>query len=247
MKFYLGTLFGFVVLVSLGLARQESVLATEFATSLTKATGIRVYVDPRLDDERVTLKGEQSITAGNFEDHMKRFMKALPPGADWAKLHLPPPPAGKEWRAVDVFAYARAHAQLYGTVGATEADTVEILSQKLPPDKAKGVVEVLNLKPVYIVLAGRGSCTGRWNTTYGEMRLVVTRGRVTGTYTSGMGKIEGTLTGDIMRFRWIEGASGGPGVFMLSEDGDSFSGRWGYDDIDQEPGPWTGTRISRTP
>ncbi|MBA3726498.1 MAG: hypothetical protein H0W86_08600 [Armatimonadetes bacterium] len=249
MTFNIRLLLGYAVLVSLGFARQQSILASEFASSLTKATGIGLYLDPRADSLRVTVTSDPKVTAQNFEDHVQRLAKALPQGSSWAKLHLPPAPKDKVWKAADVIAYARSQAQLYGTVGATEAGTVEILSQKLEPERAKPVIEALNLKPVYIVVLGRGTFSGTWNTTYGQMMLTLTGQRVAGTYTSGDGVIEGTVTGDIMRFRWLERGSGrgGPGAFTLSEDGNSFTGRWGYDDVDQEPGPWTGTRVSHAP
>lgn len=249
MTFFVRLFLAFAALVSLGFVRQQSVLASEFAASLTKATGICLYLDPRADSHRVTVTSDAKLTARNFEDHVQRLVKALPHGSTWAKLYLPAAPKDKVWKPADVIAYARAQANLYGTVGATEPGTVEILSQKLDSDKAKPVIEALNLKLVYIVVLGCGTFNGTWNTTYGQMRLTVTGQRVTGTYTSGDGVIEGTVAGDIMRFRWLERGSGrgGPGAFTLSEDGNSFTGRWGYDDVDQEPDPWTGTRVSHTP
>lgn len=187
------------------------------------------------------------INAEKLEEHIKELIKSLPRGGGWAKLYLPPAPKGKVWKPDEVVEFARAQARLFGIVGAVEPETVEIFSQKLPPDKAKGVIEALGMKPVYVITLGRGTFEGVWQSTYGEMRLKAVGSRVTGTYTTGDGLIEATLKGDVLQGRWFEraGSRGGFIELTLSEDGDSFSGRWNYQESPDSISTWTGTRISR--
>jgi len=242
-----------IAALTVGLAQQsrnlEPKFASEIAANLTRQTGISVYLDSRVAKEKVLWPAiSEPVKAEKLLDEVERLAKALPQGAVWAKLYLPPPPAGKTWKGDDVLAYARAQAQLYGKVGAVEDETVEILSQKLTPEKSKDVIAALNLKPVYIIALGRGTFAGVWNTTFGEMRLQQDGARVIGTYTSGGGEIQGVVSGNTLTFRWYERerGSGGPGVFTLSDDGESFTGQWAYDGSESEStSTWTGTRISR--
>jgi hypothetical protein len=220
--------------------------ATEVADYLTKETGISVFVHSRVAKEKVVVSLAEKATKENLAGFVQRLAKALPSGAGYARLHLPPPPQGKTWKADDVIAYARAQAVLYGTVGSIEDGTIEILSQKIPEGQAKGVISSLNLRPVYIVTPGRGTFTGTWNTTFGEMRLQQNGRSVKGTYSTGDGHIDGLLDRDVLVFRWYEanGSRSGPGTFKLSQDGDSFAGTWSYDYENDLPGQWVGTRLS---
>jgi hypothetical protein len=221
--------------------------ASDIAAVLTKQSGISVFVESRAAKEKVAWRhAVESVKAENIQAEVERLAKAMPKGAIWAKLYLPPPPEGKVWKADDVLAYARAQAKLYGKVGGVEDGYVEILSQRLTPEKSKEVIAALGLKPVYIIALGRGTFAGTWQSTYGEMQLTVNGSRVTGTYTSGGGEIVGVVSGDTMTFRWYETSrdQGGSGVFWLSEDGDSFTGEW-TNDGSEGVSSWSGTRISR--
>jgi hypothetical protein len=216
---------------------------------IAKKAGVIIVAGSSIARERVPMPASgANINGDTVEQYIRSVMKSLPEGTILAKIYLPGPPSGKEWAGDDVIAFALAQAKLYGIVGAPrDDDKVEILSQLLPPEKAKDVIAALNLKPVYVIAAGKGTFTGVWNTTYGEMILRQSGRRVTGTYTFGKGEIEGTVIGDTLRFHWIERETGsaGPGEFTLSKDGESFSGPWGYDSQpDSPPGEWTGQRVS---
>jgi len=222
--------------------------AVQVADHLSRVSGFAIYVDSRVARERVPMIATTpEITAEKLEEHIKELIKSLPRGGGWAKLYLPPAPKGKVWKADEVIELARAQARLYGTVGAVDPETIEVFSVKLPPDKAKPVIDTLGLKPVYVITLGRGTFEGVWQSTYGEMRLKVVGSRVTGTYTTGDGLIEASLKGDVLQGRWFEriGGRGGFLEFTLSEDGDSFTGRWNYQENPDSLSNWTGTRISR--
>ncbi|MDQ2986544.1 MAG: hypothetical protein M3R13_07465 [Armatimonadota bacterium] len=239
--------------LSLGVAQQarnmEPKLASDVAASLTKQTGIGIYMESRVAKEKVLWPvTSEPVTAENLQDEILRLVKALPRGADWGKLYLPPPPAGKIWKGDEVLAYAKAQAQLYGKVGVVHEGSVEILSQKVIPEKSKEVIAALNLKPVYIIALERGTFAGVWQTTFGEMHLTVNGTRITGTYTSGGGEIVGVVSGNALTFRWfeVERDQGGSGIFRLADDGESFTGEWCDDGNEGEmASSWTGTRISR--
>jgi hypothetical protein len=231
-------------------AYADSYSVEDVLSYLGRKAGVIALAGSLAAKERARMPAaDTKITPENVERYIQDLVKAMPEGATWAKLYLPAPPTGKEWTGDDVITFALAQAKLYGIVGAPRADEkVEIFSQLLPPDKAKNVISALNLKPVYVVTAGKGNFTGTWNSTYGEMVLRQSGRRVTGTYTFGHGEIEGTINRDTLQFRWIERDSGssGTGEFILAKDGDSFRGPWGYDGRqDESPGEWTGTRISR--
>ncbi len=222
--------------------------ASEVAAHLSRESGVAVYLDSRVARERSPMPSSgMQITADNVQDHLARLVKSLPAGATWAKVYLPPPSKGRVWQGDDVVGFVRAQARLYGKVGTYRAATVEVLSQQLSHEEAKGVISTLGLKPVYVIALGRGTFAGVWQTSYGEMRLQQTGDRVTGTYTSGDGEVQGFLSGDVLNLRWYERGSGrgGPARFVLSEDGDSFAGTWAYDESADSPGAWTGARVSR--
>lgn len=122
--------------------------AVQVATHLSRVSGYAIYVDSRVARERIPMIATTTeINAEKLEEHIKELIKSLPHGGGWAKLYLPPAPKGKVWKPDEVVEFARAQARLFGIVGAVEPETVEIFSQKLPPDKAKGVIEALGMKP----------------------------------------------------------------------------------------------------
>ncbi|MGC4046757.1 MAG: hypothetical protein QM758_23435 [Armatimonas sp.] len=92
-----------------------------------------------------------TVTAENLEDTLDAVVKSLPAGTIWAKLWLAPLPGGRQFKGDDLVSYAVAQSRLYPGVGASQPGMVEILGQKLPADKAASVVQVLGLKPVYIL------------------------------------------------------------------------------------------------
>ncbi len=80
---------------------------------------------------------------------------------------------------------------------------------------------------------------GSWDTNQGNMQLEQSGNRVTGTYGSS-GKVDGTVTGNVLRgtYQWTSKS----GVFELtmSADGTSFAGEWSRTGA---KGAWSGKRV----
>ena len=215
---------------------------------LLREVGERVSVtllaDSTLTGARLSPPRQPVNDASKVEAWLDELVRSIPGGATWIKLWLPPPPRGKRWSGDDVAKYALSLAQLYGKVGAVEEGKSEILTRQVPDEPARQLKEALGLKPVYL-LTRRGTRTfaGRWSATFGELTLEVRGNRVTGHYPSSEGVIEGALIGDRLTFTWTEhGSSGGTGWFVLSDDGESFTGKWstGNEVPSKE---WTGRRL----
>jgi hypothetical protein len=224
----------------------------DILAQFSRQSGVLVLADTPAGLERIpALPANQTITAQNVEEHIARVVAALPESATWAKLYLPPPPNGRAWKGDDVAAYARAQAKLYGTVGGeTPRGTTEILARPVPDTTAQGIIQTLDLRPVYIVTLGRGTFVGTWSSTFGEMRLRQNGNRVTGTYTSNDGEIQGSVKNGVLRFWWYERRTDGrgAGTLTLADDGQSFGGHWNSGDDPAQPGSeWTGKRLSSRP
>ena len=86
------------------------------------------------------------------------------------------------------------------------------------------------------------SWTGVWTSNFGAMRLSQQAGRVTGSYDYKGGRIDGELSGNTLRGRWMQDNASGHFVFHLSADGSRFDGSWGRGAADSDGGPWRGTR-----
>jgi hypothetical protein len=85
------------------------------------------------------------------EQQIAEAVRALPAGTTWAKLYVPAPANGR-WSGDAVADYARALAQMVGTVGrAAPAGMVEILGRTIPTEKANEYIAALNLRLVYLV------------------------------------------------------------------------------------------------
>jgi len=88
---------------------------------------------------------------------------------------------------------------------------------------------------------------GLWSTSYGMMRLWREDDQIKGSYSYSRGsKVAGTMKERRLEFRYNEPSAEGEGWFELSEDGQSFEGKW------REKGgrawkDWTGTRIVPVP
>jgi hypothetical protein len=102
--------------------------------------------------------------------------------------------------------------------------------------------------------------TGVWHSPqYGTMQIVQTGSAIVGTYERDerRGRIQGTATGDLMRFEWTEtremvagrrSTTRGRGYFRFSigGDGDAYLvGEWGHDDNETGGGPWRAARDRR--
>lgn len=96
------------------------------------------------------------------------------------------------------------------------------------------------------------SFAGTWDTitngsTAIELTIVQEGDKVTGLYPSANGKIEGTVSGKVLRFKWRSSGGTGTGRFVMDESGLSFSGTWNRgnnpDDVDAT---WNGKRPGGT-
>lgn len=105
-----------------------------------------------------------------------------------------------------------------------------------------------------------GSFTGVWHSPqYGRMEMVQTGSNVVGAYIKDerSGRIQGTASGNLMRFQWSEEremvaghpiTTRGRGYFLyaIGDDGDHYiRGRWGLDSDDSEGGEWNAARDRR--
>lgn len=101
---------------------------------------------------------------------------------------------------------------------------------------------------------GCSGFTGRWNTTYGIMRLTESGGVVHGSY-DWNGRRGDTIEGALARGGVLSGTYAAPGFpdpkyrtgrvqFALSADGNSFDGRW-TDARGNPAGAWRGTCMGR--
>jgi len=81
---------------------------------------------------------------------------------------------------------------------------------------------------------GTYSWTGEWDTNWGKMVLTQNAASVTGTYTHDSGRINGTISGNVLTGTWSESPSyaapndAGDIEFTMSADGKSFTGKWRY-------------------
>ncbi|MDQ2092442.1 mechanosensitive ion channel family protein [Marimonas arenosa] len=85
--------------------------------------------------------------------------------------------------------------------------------------------------------------SGRWDTFWRDGAAVVQlqqEGRsVLGTYEPGGGRIEGQIEGQVLRGRWFEDEVSGQLIFAISDDGESFTGRFDTGEW------WNGRRSDR--
>jgi MscS family membrane protein len=86
--------------------------------------------------------------------------------------------------------------------------------------------------------------SGSWDTYCrdGEARMLLEQQGedVSGSYEPGKGRIEGRIDGQVLRGSWFQDGTSGPILFALSEEGQSFTGRF----VDGEY--WNGKRVSGT-
>jgi hypothetical protein len=91
---------------------------------------------------------------------------------------------------------------------------------------------------------------GVWGTDWGDMTLSQSANVVTGTYTHDSGKITGTVSGSVLKGKWSESPSyaepgdAGDIEFTISDDCNSFTGKWRYGSTGDWSGGWSGTRKS---
>jgi len=130
-------------------ARPTTYPAAVVLGQIGQSAGVTILADSTVQG-RLPLPSTPA-TAATVEQQIADSVRALPAGTTWAKLYVPAPANGR-WNADVVATYARALAQVVGTVGrAAPAGTVEILGRNVPADKANEYTAALNLKLVYLV------------------------------------------------------------------------------------------------
>ena len=92
------------------------------------------------------------------------------------------------------------------------------------------------------------SFAGTWETISNNknsisLTMVQTGNTVTGVYPGNNGKIEGTVTGKVLRFKWQSDGGGGSGRFVIDDSGQAFSGTYNRgNDPDEVDFTWNGKR-----
>ncbi|MBC8064546.1 MAG: hypothetical protein H7Y17_06935, partial [Chlorobia bacterium] len=225
--------------------RQELKLLRVFLAEATRKTGTLVVTLPSLGAEEVVIPTIESLDTNNLEEHLRTVVSRMPIPGRLIRLNLP---KGLTWTADELLTYAKAEATLFRKqLQDARSEYVDILGQSFTKDQATPAIEALNLRPVYVITYGKPFFGGTWQTTYGKMVLQQRGNRVTGTYSTGSGIIEGVVMGTELRVTWQEPDNGtsGFGSFVISEDGMSFSGPWyNNTDLENQAGIWTGTRAS---
>ncbi|MFZ2171853.1 MAG: hypothetical protein WAW61_19710 [Methylococcaceae bacterium] len=59
----------------------------------------------------------------------------------------------------------------------------------------------------------------------------------------GIGWITGEVTGNTLAYQWTWAGNSGFGTLVTSDDGETFSGKWGYINSKEVVGEWTGRRV----
>lgn len=92
----------------------------------------------------------------------------------------------------------------------------------------------------------KGNFSGTWTTDFGKVVLTQSGNKVSGTYDSPQGTIDGTVEpGGKLRFKWVQTSGHGVGEFVLGADGMTFYGTWHYTGANGEVGiggNWKGKR-----
>lgn len=89
---------------------------------------------------------------------------------------------------------------------------------------------------------------GLWTTPFGPVRLTANASGVAGNYRYGEvdGQLEGTVSGDTLRFRYRESGTVGEGWFQLDAEAECFDGQWRAESA-TEWSAWTGQRLREEP
>ncbi len=94
---------------------------------------------------------------------------------------------------------------------------------------------------------GKYTWEGEWDSNWGHMVLTQSGNVVTGTYTHDSGRINAVVSGNKLIGTWSEAPSYAPDrdagdiEFIMSADGKTFSGSWGYGSS-LAGGSWTGSK-----
>ena len=85
--------------------------------------------------------------------------------------------------------------------------------------------------------------SGTWKTNAVDLHLTQSGNAVSDTYDYEGGKLAGTITGNRLDYTWNQtNGKKGRGYFIISDDWNSMSGSYGYNDNDTNGGEWKGTK-----
>lgn len=92
--------------------------------------------------------------------------------------------------------------------------------------------------------------TGVWNTGFGEVILEQIGTKVTGKYyhNNKIGSMDANynIHSKVLTGTYVENGRSGSFQFNMSADGNSFTGKWGWGTVMNEPSPWNGTKKIKT-
>ncbi len=113
--------------------------------------------------------------------------------------------------------------------------------------KRKAVIALCVIATIILtagMLLAAGNFTGTWNTAWGPLKMTQTGDKVVGTYGGPYpGKLQGVVKGNRLIYSWMgDHGAGGRGYFVLSADGNSFTGMWGRGNSPKNGGEWNGQR-----
>jgi len=129
---------------------------------------------------------------------------------------------------------AEEEAQLPPSDESVEESAADTLTDKTPV-----LVEGEEDPPEIAEVIAAAGPEGTWNTTMGEMELIVEQsGTVTGSYP--LGSLEGILTDNVLQFTYSESSLTGGGTFTFDGDFNSFTG---VQDISGTELVWDGSRL----
>ena len=100
--------------------------------------------------------------------------------------------------------------------------------------------------------------SGKWfSTEFGDLELIQAGKNITGKYADRRGpdhngRFRGHLKGDLIRLEWIKPGNSvaavmprrGRAWLRVSRDGRRLFGRWGFDDSEEDGGPWTAEKVA---
>ena len=79
--------------------------------------------------------------------------------------------------------------------------------------------------------------SGAYTSNWGAVTLHQQGDHITGTYVFQDGRLDGTLDGNMLRYKWTEKDGSGRGVFVVASDGELI-GTWGVGADDIGGGGW---------
>ena len=134
---------------------------------------------------------------------------------------------------------------------------IKIPSSTGSPAVSGGPGPVSTTVPVTVITSGTltaasegtGPWSGSWDSDWGMMQFTQSGNQVTATYTHGVGRIRGTVSGNTLTGTWSQSPSyqppddAGDVVLTMAADGNSFTGTWRYGiNTGTWDGTWTATK-----